>query len=161
MCVKVCVCVSDLMSLQPALTDGGYISDRENKSCNQLAALSTQQHFGLYMLTFLRSTRSYLPVTTTAWITRVYFIRSLSCDDMRGKDKWRRYSSLSAPGKKRETYVWPLIMWRGATDLVWGETKGCLLVRFVSWLGADFFAKIYCSAAKTQEAHRGSPSPEW
>lgn len=68
-----------------------------------------------------------------------------------------------SPEKKRETYVWPLIMWRGATDLVWGETKGCLLVRFVSWLWPDFFARIYCSAAKTQEAQwdqqSRSPSP--
>ena len=70
--------------------------------CNQLAALSAQQHFGLCMLTFLFSIRSHLPVSTTAWITRVYFIWSLSCDDMRGKDKWWRYSSHSATRRKEK-----------------------------------------------------------
>ena len=110
------------MSLQPALTDGGYISDRGNKSCNQLAALSTQQHFGLYMLTFLHSTRSYLPVTTTAWITRVFFIWSLSCDDMRGKDKWRRYSlPFQPPGRKEKHTSGHWLC--GAEQQIWFEGK--------------------------------------
>ncbi len=105
--------------------------------CNQLAALSTQQHFGLYISTFLHSTRSYLPVTTTAWITRVYFIWSLSCDDMRGKDKWRRYSSHSATRWEEKHTSGHYLC--GAEQQIWFEGKQkvsfgeiCLLA--LSWL---------------------------
>lgn len=47
------------------------------QGCNQLAALPIQQHFGLYMWTFLHSKRSYLPVSTTsAWFTvGVFYIK--------------------------------------------------------------------------------------
>lgn len=85
--------------------------------CSQLAARCF-----MYIATFLHLTSSYLPVTTSVWVRRAHFTVNLWwC-------AWERQMAeiqfSFSHKKKRETCIWPLIMWHGAADLVWGETKG-------------------------------------
>ena len=134
-------------------TDGWWCSfwQRERKTChvcNQLAALSPQQHLSLYVSTFLHLTDPIYQLQAQHELQGC--ILCGACFVMTCVGETNGSSTVPIqPAEEKRSDVWPLIVWRGATDLVWGRTKGFLLVRFVSWLWADFLARIFCLSSKS------------
>lgn len=127
--------------------------------CNQLAALSTQQHFGLCMLTFLLSTRSSTSFNNSMNYKGVLYIEPVLWWHACWKTNGGGTVPIQPQEEKRNIRLAINYVTQSSRFGVRGN-KRCLLVRFVSWLWADFFTKIYCSTADTLEAHWDQQPPD-
>lgn len=95
------------------------------KPRSELAALPTQQHFSLYIYIHIFTPDQ---IISTGYNNSVNHEAVLYTEPVVWWHAWeRQMAAVQFPfnhQERKETYVWPLITWHGAADLVWGETKG-------------------------------------